>query len=120
MGNEYKVVKINGKCYYSHRLILEKSLGRKLTSNETVHHINGNPRDNRIENLEIISRSAHSTKYAKRVEHIKLICPICEKTFYKKPNQYRWNMKVGKGILFCSYVCCGKYYNKLRQNDLIE
>lgn len=41
------------------RLIIEKKLGRRLTRNEVVHHINGNKADDRIENLAVLSRSYH-------------------------------------------------------------
>jgi DNA-binding NarL/FixJ family response regulator len=42
---------------------MEQYLGRKLEFNEVVHHINGDTYDNRIENLELKSRSEHSREH---------------------------------------------------------
>lgn len=44
---------------YVHRVIWEEYFG-KIPSGLIVHHKNGNKEDNRIENLEIMSRAEHS------------------------------------------------------------
>ena len=43
-----------------HRLVIERVLGRYLTREEHVHHVNGVKDDNRAENLVVMSHSDHA------------------------------------------------------------
>jgi hypothetical protein len=56
----YLLVRDSGRYKRSHRVIVEESLGRKLNPDEVVHHINGDKKDNRIENLQVMTKSEHS------------------------------------------------------------
>ncbi len=50
----------NGVKIQEHRLVMEAHIGRKLLTEEIVHHKNEDKLDNGIDNLEIMSRSEHA------------------------------------------------------------
>ena len=56
----YKMTSRNGKTDREHRFIAEAILGRKLRPDEVVHHIDGNKRNNSIENLMVVTRVEHA------------------------------------------------------------
>lgn len=48
------------KAISEHVLVAEEHIGRRLSADEHVHHINGTKTDNRIENLHVCTRSEHA------------------------------------------------------------
>lgn len=60
MASRYKKIKlVDGTTKNEHVLVWELHNG-PVPVGMVVHHINNNPRDNRIENLEVMTRSAHT------------------------------------------------------------
>ena len=61
--NKYKSLKIHGKRIDEHRLIAIQYWGEEAVRGKDVHHKNGIKSDNRIENLELISRGEHARQH---------------------------------------------------------
>jgi hypothetical protein len=53
----YALLRVDGRYVYEHRVFMEEYIGRPLRPEESVHHINGVRDDNRLENLELWSKS---------------------------------------------------------------
>jgi len=77
-GHERFAVKVNGKTkiFRHHRLLALMKHTMDELKGKIIHHRNGVPWDNRLENLELMTQSEHatehSTKYSKE---------DCEKAF---------------------------------------
>ena len=83
---------------------MSEYLGRPLEEGEIVHHCNENPKDNRIENLELTLRTTHN-KYHE--QWLTLTC-ACGKIFKRKRRNTHFAKK-GQKTTYCSRQCIGKF-----------
>lgn len=81
MSYRYKTVKRNGKTVLLHRWLMEQHLGRELRPDEHVHHVNHDPYDNRIENLELVAPAAHQERHHPAEHPIEKGCVVCGRHF---------------------------------------
>lgn len=93
-----KTSKNNKSRIFEHRLVMEKHLRRYLSEDELVHHRNGDKKDNRIENLVVVTKAEHNEIHLNSKQKTCGI-PICNKPF------------VARGY-------CMKHYDQLRNNTL--
>lgn len=93
-----------------HRYLVEQKIGRFLSSDEIVHHIDGNRNNNDINNLEITTLSEHTKRHGSTGRtYLVLICEYCGKKFKREKRE------IHKGKNFCCRSHSSLYYGKKRK-----
>lgn len=69
MAGQVNILRLRGKGKvgyikeygrHQHRVVMEKKLGRKLKTNELVHHIDHDKHNNHPNNLQLVTRAEHA------------------------------------------------------------
>jgi hypothetical protein len=93
---------------------MEAFIGRKLKEWETVDHIDEDKTNNKISNLQILSRKDNAKKSMDQPHRKRKIssftCSICSSVFSIPESTYQRNqIRLGKAGPFCSKSCAGIY-----------
>ena len=94
------------------RYLMAMKLGRLLGRDEEVDHIDGNPLNNAMENLRILTPAENKARNTKPL--VQLVCPNCGLAFERKRKRVResWGGNVQVPTC-CSRRCSGQYQHKV-------
>ena len=81
-SGRYKRIERNGNNLQLHRYIWEQFYNRQIPAGHIIHHINGNTKDNKIENLMLMSSANHNYLHGKgrKPWNYKQKCPNISKS----------------------------------------
>jgi hypothetical protein len=98
------------------RWLVQEQLGRELTEDETVDHIDEDCTNDALSNLQILSSLANITKSTtkKRKPLLTLVCAGCRETFQRAARRERARQQKQKAGPFCSVRCAGCYGKKIQ------
>jgi hypothetical protein len=102
------------------KYLMELHLGRYLDAEEQVDHIDGNPLNNELTNLQIKKLGEHQALDVQRNRDVLVHCKYCGKPFIIKGSKISSRNRKDRhqSGYFCSRVCSGKYGRKIQLKQL--
>jgi len=92
-----------------HRVVMERWIGRYLTSSEVVHHLDENKHNNELSNLRLMDIKDHGWLHKKPLKLVQHNCPNCGVDFLRRPTG-----KYKPAQPKCSRKCNGEYSRKIQ------
>lgn len=111
------------------KYLMEQKLGRPLSPNEDVHHIDGDVTNNSLDNLKIVEHGEHQKEHSQKYHDEIKTCDYCGNEFVwtaERQRTYYQNLSrkncFYKGHIFCSKRCVGKFgkEEQLRRDAMTE
>lgn len=75
-NKQYKAINRNGEVRSEHRIIMERIIGRRLSFDEVVHHIDGDKSNNNPDNLMVVTRREHAFIHREQIDKSKPVVQI--------------------------------------------
>ena len=103
----YPGKKYRGKYAYEHHLVWWQVTGETISPHEVILHRNGDPLDNRFDNLERVTRGSRgATQSVGMPGQEGVTCGHCGRGFILRSSRLRTRMAQSKsGKIFCSRAC---------------
>lgn len=104
------------------KYLMQKELGRDLSPNEEVHHVDKNPLNNDVANLKVMSKGEHARDHMTKFFDTVTVCGWCGREFLWTGRQQqmfysnRRNHERTAEKPFCSRSCSGSYGRKIQSD----
>lgn len=103
---DYPGRKYRGRYAYEHHVVWWRHFKTMPANGHVIHHKNGNKRDNRLENLELMGLNEHSAFHQTPAALLSVQCANCRCEFSISSRVHRSRLKQSQsGRLFCSKSC---------------
>lgn len=99
----YPGKKYRNRYAYEHHIVWWENTKTFPPNGYIIHHKNGETRDNRFDNLELIHLSTHIRIHKREKRFTLLVCKFCQKPFSRESRNVEFRMRRGETRFFCCH-----------------